>query len=167
MDLITPSGGLLFWMVLIFGVVFFLLAKYGFPVITSMVNKRKDFINESLMKAQEACRQIEGTEENCRKLLEEARQEQGRLIEQARVSAHGIVEDAKAQASVEAAGILAKARSDIEQQKQEAVIELQNVVTELSLAVSERLLREKLSDDRSQAEYAGRLVEEIRKQDMN
>ena len=40
MSLVTPDFGLLFWMVVIFGLVFFLLAKFGFPVITDMVDKR-------------------------------------------------------------------------------------------------------------------------------
>ena len=38
MSLITPDIGLIFWMVVIFGVVFFILAKFGFPVITTMVD---------------------------------------------------------------------------------------------------------------------------------
>ena len=37
MNLMLPDSGLLFWMTLIFLVVFLILAKFGFPVITSMV----------------------------------------------------------------------------------------------------------------------------------
>ena len=33
MSLLLPDSGLLFWMLLSFGVVFVVLAKYGFPVI--------------------------------------------------------------------------------------------------------------------------------------
>ena len=40
MGLLTPEPGLIFWMIIIFGVVFFLLAKYGFPVIIKMVDDR-------------------------------------------------------------------------------------------------------------------------------
>ena len=31
MGLLTPDPGLLFWMIIVFGVVFFILAKYGLP----------------------------------------------------------------------------------------------------------------------------------------
>ena len=48
MSLVTPDSGLLFWMVIIFGVVFFILAKFGFPVITDMVRKRTESISQSL-----------------------------------------------------------------------------------------------------------------------
>ena len=41
MGLLLPESGLLFWMLLSFGVVFAVLAKYGFPVITRMVEERR------------------------------------------------------------------------------------------------------------------------------
>ena len=37
MGLLTPDPGLVFWMIITFGVVFVLLAKYGFPVIIKAV----------------------------------------------------------------------------------------------------------------------------------
>ena len=54
MSLVTPDAGLLFWMVIIFGIVFFILAKFGFPVITKMVNERTESIDKSLAMAEEA-----------------------------------------------------------------------------------------------------------------
>ena len=83
MSLVTPDFGLLFWMVIIFGVVFFLLAKFGFPVITSMVRKRSDHIEESLKKAQAAQTALENLTEEGRKIIEEARAEQGRILKDA------------------------------------------------------------------------------------
>ena len=41
MGLLTPDPGLLFWMVITFGVVLFMFAKYGFPVILMTVEDRK------------------------------------------------------------------------------------------------------------------------------
>ena len=43
-----PDAGLLFWMLLAFGVVFYVLYKYGFPIITSMIDARKQYIDEAL-----------------------------------------------------------------------------------------------------------------------
>ena len=37
MSLLVPDSGLLFWMLLSFGIVFIILAKYGFPFIVKMV----------------------------------------------------------------------------------------------------------------------------------
>ena len=53
----TPDPGLLLWMLGAFLVVFFVLAKFGFPAIIGMVEKRKNYIDESLRKAHEASTQ--------------------------------------------------------------------------------------------------------------
>lgn len=58
MGLLTPDPGLLFWMIIVFGVVFFILAKYGFPVIIKMVEDRKAYIDNSLKAAREANEQL-------------------------------------------------------------------------------------------------------------
>ena len=39
-SILTPDPGLLFWMLLAFLVVFWVLAKYGFPAIINMVDER-------------------------------------------------------------------------------------------------------------------------------
>ena len=48
MSLLLPDSGLLFWMLLSFGIVFVVLAKYGFPIIVKMVDGRKTYIDQSL-----------------------------------------------------------------------------------------------------------------------
>lgn len=58
MGILTPDPGLLFWMVIVFGIVFFILAKYGFPVILKMVEERKSFIDQSLLNARQANEQL-------------------------------------------------------------------------------------------------------------
>lgn len=57
-SILTPDLGLLFWMFLAFLVVFFVLSKYGFPVIINMVEKRKSYIDDSLRKAHEASERL-------------------------------------------------------------------------------------------------------------
>ena len=48
MSLLTPDSGLLFWMIVSFGIVFVILSKYGFPVIIKAVEQRKAYIDNSL-----------------------------------------------------------------------------------------------------------------------
>ena len=43
LSLLVPDSGLLFWMLLSFGIVFLVLAKFGFPIITKMVDERKQY----------------------------------------------------------------------------------------------------------------------------
>ena len=56
MSLLTPDSGLLFWMIVSFGIVFVILSKYGFPVIIKAVEQRKAYIDNSLETARQAFR---------------------------------------------------------------------------------------------------------------
>ena len=98
MSLVTPDFGLLVWMTLIFGIVLFILAKFGFPAITSMVDKRAAKIEKALKDAEQAEKQLSSLSERQAELLEQTRAEQNRLIQQASRERERIIESAKAQA---------------------------------------------------------------------
>lgn len=104
MSLITPDFGLLVWMTLIFGIVFFVLAKWGFPMITGSVEKRAQRIGESIKAAKEAEERLRNLAEEQSRMIEEARQEQSRILKEASASRDSIVEQAKDQARAEAQG---------------------------------------------------------------
>ena len=57
-SILTPDLGLLIWMLAAFLVVFFFLARFGFPVIIKMVDERKRYIDDSLSKAHEAAERL-------------------------------------------------------------------------------------------------------------
>ena len=67
-------------MLLAFLVVFFVLAKFGFPAIIGMVEKRKKYIDESLSKAQKAAAQLENIKQESESMLQEARGKQAAIL---------------------------------------------------------------------------------------
>ena len=52
MELFTPEFGLIFWMFVAFAVLFFVLAKWGWPAIMKSVEGRADLIDKSTLKMQ-------------------------------------------------------------------------------------------------------------------
>lgn len=160
MNLITPDSGLLFWMVLIFAIVFFILAKFGFPIITGSVRKREAHIAESLQKAAQAQKTFESMDATCRKMLDDTASQQAQMLEQARAASTQMVEDAKTRAAAEGAAMIERAREEIATQQKEALRELQNVVVEMSVAVSEKILRGKLTTSAEQMDQINRWVED-------
>ena len=66
MSLLTPDSGLLFWMIVSFGIVFAILSKYGFPVIIKAVEQRKAYIDNSLETARQANHR-RSSPESCRR----------------------------------------------------------------------------------------------------
>ena len=167
MNLVTPDFGLLFWMVVIFGLVFFLLAKFGFPVITSSVEKRSEKIAQSLKDAEEIERRIEEWKVEQAKMLEQVRKEQSLILKQATETKARIVADAKAQAQKEADQILADARLEIAAEKESALRDVRREVALLSVQIAEKVLRRELSDEGNQRAFIDQLVDEAAKADLH
>ena len=166
MNLITPEFGLLFWMVVIFGVVFFLLAKFGFPVITDMVDKRSAKIAQSLREADEIQARMAAWKVEQKRMLEEARKEQAAILREASETKEKIVADAQAQARAEADRILSEAKIQIEAEKESALRDVRREVALLSVRVAEKVLRHELSDEGNQKVFIDELVDEASKSQM-
>ena len=102
MGLLTPDPGTLFWMVIIFGIVFFILAKYAFPVITGMVDKRKQYIDSSLEAARQANEQLQQVKAESEALLARAHEEQTAILKEASATRDRIIAEARERARTEA-----------------------------------------------------------------
>ena len=160
MNLVTPDTGLLFWMVVIFGLVFLLLWKFGFPIITSMVEKRNRTIEKSLKDAKEVEAQMSAMVAEHAQMLEDARKEQAQILREAADTRSKLIADAKDQAREEAAKILAEARTEIAAEKEAALRDVRREVAVLSVSIAEKILRKELSEDKEQREYIDRMVDE-------
>ena len=161
MSLITPDFGLLVWMTLIFGIVFFVLAKWGFPMITDSVQKRADRINESIKKAREAEERLRNLSSEQEALIEKARKEQAAMLKEAAASRDAMVEQAEVEPRDEAAKITEQAMTRIAAEKESALRDVRAEVAMLSVAVAEKVLRKDLDSDPDRDELLGRLVDEI------
>ena len=109
MSLLLPDSGLLFWMTIVFLVVFFILWRWGFPSIIKMVNERKNYIDESLAKAEEANLRLANIQKQGEELLMEAREKQAQILREASQTRDTIVEQAQEKAHEESARILSEA----------------------------------------------------------
>ena len=160
MNLVTPDTGLLFWMVVIFGLVFILLAKFGFPIITGSVEKRSAKIAQSLKDADEIEARMASWKVEQAQMLEEARKEQAAILREATETKSRIVADAKAQARAEADKILAEAKVQIEAEKESALRDVRREVALLSVEVAEKVLRQELSEEGGQRAFIDKLIDE-------
>lgn len=160
-SILTPDLGLLFWMLLAFLVVFVVLAIYGFPAIINMVEKRKQYIDESLGKAHEASERLENIRQEGEAMLQEAREQQAKIMQEAADTRDAIVEKAQEKAREEGARLLAEARQQIESEKQNAIRDIRAQVAVLSVQIAEKVLREKLSDDSQQMQLIDKLLDEV------
>lgn len=161
MELMLPDTGLLFWMTIIFGLVVFILAKFGFPLITGMVEKRNKRIEDSLEAARMAEEAIAHLKEEQDRIVAETRAEQSRLMQEAAAERDRMIAQAQDQARVEAQKIMDDAKVRIDQEKELAMKELRNEVAKMSIAIAEKVVRKDLSSDSSQKELVDKLVDEV------
>lgn len=161
MSLLTPDLGLLFWMVLSFLIVFVLLARFGFPVITGAVKKRQDYIEASLTAADEANSKLAGIQSEGESILSAAKAQQQDILAGAITEKQKIITSAKLQAKDEARKIAEESARNIEIARQNALRDVRNEVAELAVGIAESILKENLKDDDKQQVVISKMLDNI------
>lgn len=161
MNLMLPDSGLLFWMTIIFAIVFFILAKFGFPIITGMVDKRAKRIDEAIAAARKAEKSLAGLAQEQERLLSEARTEQARILQEAAVQRDNMIVQAQEQAREEAKKIMDEAKARIQEEKEAALRDVRKEVALLSVTIAEKVVRKELSTDKGQMELIDRMIDDL------
>ena len=161
MNLMLPDSGLLFWMTIIFVIVFLVLAKFGFPVITDMVEKRTRRIEDALAAARKAEEAIAHLSEEQERIVAQTKAQQAKMLQEAAAERDKMIAAAQVQAAAEAQKLIEDARSRINEEKEAALKEARQELAIISLAISEKVVRNKLSDDKAQRDLVDRLVDEL------
>ncbi len=161
MSLLLPDSGLLFWMLLSFGIVAFILVKYGFQVIIKMVESRKTYIDESLLVAKQAYEQMAVVKAQGEVIVEDARREQVKIMNDAAQTRDLLIKDAKEKAGLEAVKLIEEARKQILIEKEDAIRDIRRQVAELSVDIAEKVLRGQLEKKDEQMDMINRLLDEI------
>ena len=162
MNLMLPDSGLLFWMTIIFAIVFFVLAKFGFPIITGMVEKRNKRISDSLEAARIAEEAIAHLTEEQERIISETRANQSKLLQEAAAERDKMIAQAQDKAREEAQKIMDEARVRIQEEKEAALTEVRQEVAKLSIAIAEKVIRKELSSDASQKALVDKLLDELK-----
>lgn len=148
-------------MLVSFGIVFFVLAKYGFPIIVKMVDERKAYIDRSLESARQATERLQGIQEESERILAEAREEQVRILKETNEMRVKIINDAKDLAHLETGKIMEEAKRSIQKEKETAMRDIHSQIAALSISIAEKILRKNLDNKPAQLDLANKLLQEI------
>ena len=144
--LINPGIGVFFWMLVSFGVLVFILGKWGWPMLLKSLTKREKAIADSLNAAEKAREEMKQLEASNKDLLREAQREREEMLKIARMTSEKIVEDARQKATEEADRIVEAARENINYEKLKAMHDLKKEIASLSIDIAEKLMKAELSD---------------------
>ena len=129
-----------------FLVIWVVLAKFAWPMIVGMLDKRQETIKNNLDEAEAAKIEAQRSLEEYKKQLADARREAAGSVDEARRAGEQVKADITAQAQAQADEMIAKAKKSIEKEKLAAIADLQSSVADLSVAVAGRFIGEGLSD---------------------
>jgi F-type H+-transporting ATPase subunit b len=143
-NLLAPNVGLIFWMVLTFGSLWFVLWKYAWGPITSALSERESRISESMEQAEKALEEAKQLQADNTKARREAELEAQRMIREARDAADQLRSDEVEKTRTELENLQDQARQEIEREKDSALESLRQDVADLAIEAAEKILREQL-----------------------
>lgn len=159
--LVSPGLGVIVWMVIAFGILAFILIKWGWPVILKALDDREKTINESLNAAEKVRAEMAQLQAHNEDLLKQAKLERDEMLRNARLTSEQIIEEARQKATIEADRIVENARENINYEKLKAMHELKNQIATLSIDIAEKLIKEELTDPQRANEIVSRQIENI------
>jgi F-type H+-transporting ATPase subunit b len=124
--------------------------------------EREASIDGALKSAEQARNEMANLKAENEKLLQEARLERDVILKKAQEASVKMIEDAKSEASKQGAQLIESAKAVIETEKKAALTEVKNQVALLTLEVTEKLLRKKLSDDKAQVELVDQFIKDLK-----
>ena len=161
MELVKPSIGLIFWMVVSFSIILFLLGKFAWKPILSMIKEREESIENALSAAEKAKEEMKALQSSNERILAEARSERDAMLKEARELKDKIIAEAKGAAAKEGERLMEATRLSIQNEKVAAIAEIKNQVATLSIEIAEKILKSELSTDEKQKTLVNSLLKEV------
>lgn len=134
---LLPETNEIIWGAFGFLVVFFFVAKFGYPAMKKSMDARTERIRSDLDAAETQRTEADQLLSDYRAQLADAKNESARIIEEARQSADALKRDQEVRLQSELADLRSKATSDIEAAKAQAIADLRGEVAQLAVGAAE------------------------------
>jgi F-type H+-transporting ATPase subunit b len=153
--LVTPSVGLMIWLLLAFFVTLFILRKFAFPAIGDALDRRQRAIEESIAAAERTREEADRLLAEYRQRLTDARAQADEIVAKAERAGEVTKEEALAAARTQREELLEQTKRDVEAETRRAIQEIRREVADLTVLATEKVTRKTLS-----AEDQRRLVDD-------
>jgi len=140
--------GYLIVQILNFVIMYWVLKKFAYPAILSMLEKRRQIIAKGLEDARIAAEARANAEKEAEKILAEARAKASQIVREASARAEEVAREIKAQAEAEAARLREEAVADAQAEKERILREVRSQVAVLAIAAAQKLIGAALDEQR-------------------
>jgi len=143
--LVQLDPGLFIWTILTFLILFFVLSKFAWKPLLTLLESRENTIKSSLEDAEKAKQELERLNAESEAIISEARSEAQSIRVEAKSAAEKIKADIMAQAGEDAKKLRDETEKQIQVEKDKAISEIREEVVGLTIAVAEKVIRKNLS----------------------
>lgn len=144
-NIFSGNLGNAIWTLVIFGVVLFVLGKYAWGPLLDTLQKREQFIHDSLAEAKRDRDEAKAQLEKYSEKLHQARSEATEIVEEGRRDGEVVKARIEEEAREESRKMLERAKREIELAKQTAIKELYTSSATLATEMASRILHKELS----------------------
>lgn len=145
-----------------FLLVIWILSKFAFGTVFSVLDERQKKIADSLHQAEVKAKALDGLKLEYEKMLQDIEKEGRAKIQEAIREGQHFAQEIRQKAHDEAEKSLQKAKTDIERELDHSREILREQVANLSVQIAEKIIRKNMSDDDNR-KYAQRVMEEAGK----
>jgi F-type H+-transporting ATPase subunit b len=158
--LIQVTPGLMIWTIVCFLVALFVLRRFAFGPIQTLIDERRERIRRSLDEADEAREEARNLLEEHRKLIGQARNEAEEILSEARQVGKAMQQRVKDETEADRHRRLEETKRQIEAETRRALEAIRAEVAELSLFAAEKVTRKTL-DDKDQRRLIDEAISEL------
>lgn len=149
--LVSLQVNLMFWTLVIFGLLFIILRKWAFPAVLGAVEAREKALAEAIEGAKHDRDEAARLLEEQRKQIEGSRLEAQKLIAEARQIAEKSRADLIEKTRLEQQDMLARARRDIGVERDKAIAQLRREAVDLAIAGASKVVEQSMDNDKNRA----------------
>ncbi len=160
-NVLKPDLGLIFWTLVIFLLLYFILARMAWEPIQRALRKRDGEIQTALDEAATARAEMQAKAEENQRLLIEAREERTRIITDAEKQGKEMVAAARNEAREAAQKVATDAKRDIENMRKAAMVDLKKEVGTMAIEIAEKIMQKDLKSDANQEAFVKALVSDL------
>ena len=140
--------------------IFFVAKKYLFVPVKNMIDSRQKEIDAMYDAAGAAKENAQALENEYKEKLAVAQQTSDRMVKDAVARGQNRQDEIISQANAEARAILDKANADIAQEKKKAINDAKNEISEMAMAIAEKVVGRELTEV-DQAKLVDEFIEEL------
>ena len=143
-----------------FLIMILILWRFAFNRVIHLIDERRDRIESQFRAAQERQEEVERLQEEVKQKLQEMDRESQARLREVLEEANAERERILAKAREEAAAELARMQDEIEREKRRAVAELRATVSEMAIAIAEKIVEMDLDEEKHRS-LIDRLIDQL------